>query len=76
MENYDVYQELANAIILQAVKDFRKDAKIVKQDGLYKEAALRDMKYIVSFIKSDWFGCLTEIEPDMLLKKLKEEIGR
>jgi len=55
------YEELANAIVLQAVKDYR----------------LHDNeKEIVSlerFFRSDWFGVLTSIDPEMLIAKLRKE---
>ena len=70
----ECYQSLANAIILQAIKDFRKRLKIVKKNGRKKEQALKEMQDIVEFIKSPWFKILTNLEPEILLKKLKEEV--
>lgn len=70
----ECYQSLANAIILQAIKDFRKCLKIVKKNGRKKEHALKEMQDIVEFIKSPWFKILTNLEPEILLKKLKEEV--
>ncbi len=70
----ECYQSLANAIILQAIKDFRKCLKIVKKNGRKKEQALKEMQDIIEFIKSPWFKILTNLEPEILLKKLKEEV--
>ena len=70
----ECYQSLANAIILQAIKDFRMCLKIVKKNGRKKEQALKEMQDIVEFIKSPWFKILTNLEPEILLKKLKEEV--
>ena len=70
----ECYQSLANAIILQAIKDFRKCLKIVKKNCRKKEEALKEMQDIVEFIKSPWFKILTNLEPEILLKKLKEEV--
>lgn len=69
------YENLANAIILQAVKDFRRDIKVVKGNGRNKERAIMEMREIVEFIKSPWFRVLTNLEPQILLKKLQEEIN-
>lgn len=71
----ECYQNLANAIILQAVKDFRRCIKIVKRNGRNKEVAVKEMREIVEFIKSPWFKSLTNLEPQILLKKLKEEVN-
>lgn len=71
----ECYQNLANAIILQAVKDFRRCIKIVKRNGRNKEVAVKEMREIVEFIKSPWFKSLTNLEPQILLRKLKEEVN-
>lgn len=70
----DGYQNLANAIVLQAVRDFRKCAKVIKRRGYGSKEAVSEMKSIVGFIKSSWFKTLTSIDPDYLLEKLKEEV--
>lgn len=69
------YENLANAIILQAVKDFRKCIKVVKRNGRNKEQAIKEMREIVGFIKSPWFRVLTNLDPQVLLKKLQEEVN-
>ena len=69
------YENLANAIILQAVKDFRKCIKVVKRNGRNKEQAIKEMREIVGFIKSPWFRMLTNLDPQVLLKKLQEEVN-
>lgn len=70
----EAYQNLANAIIVRAVKDFRRYIKVVKRNGRDKAAALKEMKEIVEFIKSPWFRTLTNLEPSVLLKKLQQEV--
>lgn len=70
----EAYQNLANAIIVRAVKDFRRYLKVVKRNGRDKAAALKEMKEIVEFIKSPWFKTLTNLEPSVLLKKLQQEV--
>mgnify|MGYP006907969647 CR=1 FL=1 len=69
------YENLANAIIIQAVKDFRKCIKVVKCNGRNKEQAIKEMREIVGFIKSPWFRVLTNLDPQVLLKKLQEEVN-
>lgn len=74
-ESDNPYANLANAIVLQAVKDFRKYIKVVKRNGRNKEQAIREMRKIVEFIKSPWFRVLTNLDPQILLKKLEEEVN-
>ena len=66
------WEDLANAIILQAVEDYRKARKVLKKYPDNREAndMIRDTE---SFFRSDWFGVLTEIDGEYLLRKLKEE---
>ena len=70
----EAYQNLANAIIIRAVKDFRRCLKVAKKNNRNKEAAIKEMKEIVEFIKSPWFRTLTSLEPSVLLKKLHQEV--
>lgn len=74
-ESDNPYANLANAIILQAVKDFRKCIKVVKRNSRNKEQAIREMRKIVEFIKSPWFRVLTNLDPQVLLEKLEEEVN-
>lgn len=70
----EAYQNLANAIIIKAIKDFRRCLKVAKKNNRNKEAAIKEMKEIVEFIKSPWFRTLTSLEPSVLLKKLQQEV--
>lgn len=57
----DPYENLANAIILQAVKDYRlTDNK-------------SELKEIERFFHSDWFSVLTSLDPGLLIQKLRKE---
>ena len=55
------YENLANAIVLQAVKDYR-----LTDD----EAELAEIE---SFFRSDWFGVLTDVDPEYLIRRLRKE---
>lgn len=60
------YEELANAIVLQAVKDYR------NARGPYGPGK---RKKIERFFLSDWYGMLTELDPMILIKRLREEVA-
>ena len=68
----DPYEDLANAIILQAVKDYRTARKKAKYHPKNKEAKLM-IEDCERFFRSDWFAALTSVDGQMLLRKLKEE---
>ena len=69
---YEPYKEIASAIILQAVKDYRTATRKYRK-GKDTDKHRATMEEIESFIRSEWFGVLSDIEPEMLLEKLKEE---
>ena len=55
------YEDLANAIILQAVKDYR-----LTDDE-------RELQEIERFFRSGWFGVLSKVDPEFLIKELRKE---
>ena len=57
----DPYENLAQAIILQAVKDYR------LTDDEYELAEIE------RFFRSGWFGVLSKVDPEYLIKKLRKE---
>ena len=61
------YKELANAIIIQAVKDYR--------DTSDDKSAQHDKRSIEKFFRSNWFSILSDLNGELLLKKLKEEVS-
>ena len=54
-------EELANAIVLQAVKDYR-----LTDD----EAELAEIE---RFFRSGWFGVLSKVDPEYLIRNLRKE---
>lgn len=69
----DGAENLANAIILQAVKDYRKALKILKRHPRHKEAK-EMVKDCEDFFESKWFSMLTNIDGKVLMEKLKQEV--
>ena len=68
------YQDLANAIILMAVKDYRDALKKLKKRPSYGPA--HDMKNEVErFFHSDWYRELTSVDGNVLIKKLQAEVS-
>ena len=57
----DCYHDLANAIVLQAVKDYR-----MTNDS-------RELEDLERFFRSEWFSMLTNIDPEYLIAKLRGE---
>ena len=70
----DGYTELANAIILNAVKDYRDVLKRWKRFP-EKKAYIDEKNNLERFFRSDWFSILTNIDPESLIKKLIQEVA-
>ena len=69
----DTYERLANAIVLQAVKDYRNALKRLKKHP-HNETALYTKREVERFFRSDWYTSLTTVDPEMLILKLNEEV--
>ena len=68
----DPWENLANAIILQAVKDYREARKKHKKWPKNEDAKLM-ISDCEAFFRSDWFAALTNIDGEALLRRLQEE---
>ncbi len=66
------YEELANAIILLAVQDWRSAVKTLKRnpDNAWAWQIKREC---VRFFRSKWFTQLTRVDGIMLLESLEKE---
>jgi hypothetical protein len=69
----DGYTRLANAIILQAVKDYRLALRRLKKHP-HNRIALSAKRSVERFFRSDWFEVLSSIDPEMLIRNLKAEV--
>lgn len=74
MDIMDCYHNLANAIILAAVTDWRKAVKTLKIHPKHAKA-LKEKQSCEEFFLSEYFDILTNIYGDDLLRRLKEEAG-
>lgn len=68
------YEDLANAIVLQAAKDYREALNKLKEEPENTGAKLMKID-VESFFRSSWYERLTSLDPEILLEQLKEEIA-
>ena len=66
------YENLANAIILQAVRDYRTALKCLKLNPNNRKA-LSDKEEIERFFRSKWYSTLTSVDGEVLIRSLSEE---
>ena len=69
----DPYEALGNAIILQAVKDYRVALKRIKHNPKNK-IAIDEALTIEKFFRGPLFGVITNVNPEFLIGKLQDEI--
>lgn len=70
----DFYTELANAIVIQAAKDYRKALKTLKRYPRY-EPAKAMVAEVEEFFRSEWYRTLTSVDAEMLMRKIRREIN-
>lgn len=62
------YEDLANNIIIQAVKDYIRALRSKRDD---RDDRIRELE---KFFRSEWFRVLTKVEGEMLISRLKKEV--
>ena len=68
------YENLANAIILLAVKDYRTALKRLDRNP-NNRSAQHDKAEVERFFRSQWYSALTSVDGEMLIRSLQEEVG-
>ncbi len=71
-DGLDPYEALANAVVLQAVNDYR-DAVKKLSCGRKNVAAQAMKEECESFFKSSYFNQFTELDGNTLLSRLEKE---
>ena len=69
----DPFDELANAIVLKAVSDYKNALRMLKKFPAHHDAA-KEKRSIERFFASDWCKLLTRVDMVMVARKLREEI--
>ena len=69
----DCWHDLANAVILRAIEDYRKSCLILKKYPHLKDA-VREKRALERFFTSRWFRTLSETDGKELLNHLRKEV--
>jgi len=69
----NVFQNLANAIIIQAAKDYRIVIRMLAKNPQHSRA-MEEKKELEDFFLSEWFKTLSGVNGEILLKKLEQEV--
>lgn len=65
------FEDLANAIVEQAVIDYRKCLRGISIDGY--TLPKKSKREIEKFLKSNWCNTLTKVDGKMILNRLRKE---
>ena len=71
----ELYKRLANAIVLQAVRDWKSARRRLNRRP-QNEIAWAELENCERFFRSDYFGLMAGIDGNVLLENLYEEDGR
>ena len=73
VEGISPWQKLANAIVEQAVKDYRIEQARVKANPHNSDHAKAEIRKLERFFRSQWFEALTDVDGRLVLSRLKKE---
>ena len=73
-DNVEPQVALANAIVLQACKDYRKTYRLHIRTYRVGDKPDEKLAELERFFRSAWYRTLTDIEGEMLMKRIREEV--
>lgn len=72
--SYDPYEEIANAIVIQACNDYKKAYKqSLRRSGIVGEAD-EELAELEAFFRSDWYKKLTDVDGDYLMERIRNDV--
>ena len=71
-----IWEDFANAIILQAVEDYRRARRRIRLFPDKRQEILARMREVENFIGSWWYYQLTDVDGATLMAELKQEVVR
>lgn len=73
MDDIKYYEALANAIIVQAVMDYKSVFKLLMKNP-EDRMAQAEAKRIKNFFHSRWFRTLTTLDAEYLIRQIEDEV--
>ena len=74
MKHFDPYENLANAIIIQACKDFRRAYKRYLRRYRSSDKPDTELLELESFFRSDWYKALTSVDGEYIMARIRKEV--
>lgn len=67
------YQALANAIVIQAAKDYKSAIRTLKKHPKSRSAQA-EITNLEEFFRSGWYSMLTDVDGEYLIKRLRKAV--
>ena len=67
------YQALANAIVIQAAKDYKSAIRTLKKHPKSRSAQA-EITNLEKFFRSGWYSMLTDVDGEYLIKRLRKAV--
>ena len=72
--NFDPYEEIANAIVLQACHDYQNAyRRHLRRSGIVDKPDY-ELVALENFFRSDWYKILTSVDGEYLMERLRKEV--
>lgn len=70
-ESLDGYQLLANAIVADAARDYRRTLRAAKRGDDYSPLHLCSLE---RFFRSSWYRMLTKVDAEYIMNRIEQEV--
>lgn len=74
MDDLEPHVALANAIVMQACKDYRKTYRLHIRTYRVGDKPDEKLAELEKFFRSDWYRALTDLDGEYLMKRIREEV--
>ena len=74
MDDVEPHIALANAIIMQACKDYRKTYRLHIRTYRPGDKPDEKLEELEKFFRSDWYRTLTSVDGEYLMKLIREDV--
>lgn len=72
---YDPYEELANAVVIQACADYKRTYIChLRSNGKGKKTE-KQIEELEFFFRSNWYKTLTEVDGETLMERIRNEVA-
>ena len=74
MTDVDPYVALANGIVLQACKDYRKYYRLHLRTYRIGDKPNEKLAELEKFFRSEWYKTLTSVDGEYVMKRIREDV--